>query len=101
MIDFGLATNRNTKCYRLTVADVGMVISYGTVIAAQSKRLGAIRQANHWGPTTGRHFKEVVPSYARVIDDQAEFMRIVGDDIRAGVLNTFTEKLIGGSVGAV
>lgn len=98
MIDFGPATNRDTKCYRLTVADVDMVISYGTVIAARSKRLGAIRQANHWGPTTGRHFKEAVSSYARVIDDQAEFMRIVGDDIRASVLNTLTEKLISGPV---
>lgn len=101
MIDFGLATNRNTKCYRLTVADVNMIISYGTVIAAQSKRLGSIRQANHWGPTTGRHFKEAVPSYARVIEDQDEFMRIVNSDIRAGVLNTLTEKLIGEPVGTV
>ena len=52
-------TGRNTKAYIVTLDNTTeLFFSYETLIAV---RQGAVRKrlANHWGPTTGRHFNEL------------------------------------------
>ena len=71
IIRFTAGTNRNTKCYDLEVAGVGMLISYETIVAA-SYRGERMRRRNIWGPTTGRHLKET-NTYDWPEMDEAEF----------------------------
>jgi hypothetical protein len=61
-------TGRNTKAYVVTIGDMEYFFSYETCIGfrgpAQSKTDPAVsfacaRIPNSWGPTTGRHFREL------------------------------------------
>ena len=55
-------TGRNTKAHIVTVGPMEYFFSYKTCIAirgVQDGRLVKARIANHWGPTTGRHFGEL------------------------------------------
>lgn len=57
-VDFRLALNRNTKCYRLRIGGLHLCISYDTIIAAQFGNK-FLRRDNEWGKTTGRHMNEL------------------------------------------
>ena len=54
-------TGRNTKAHVVTINSNEYFFSYETCIAycGPSSRHRGIRLANHWGPTTGRHFNEL------------------------------------------
>jgi hypothetical protein len=58
MLSFRHGSDRNTKCYIVTIGDVEAFISYDTVIAIRSPK-GHGRLRNDWGPTTGRHINEM------------------------------------------
>ena len=67
-------SDRNTPCYRVMVGDVFVHFSYETPIAFGSYD-GAYRQPNRWGPTTGRHFKDLGVYGATVIEDEDDDTR--------------------------
>lgn len=48
MINFRHATDRNTKCYRLRIGALHLLISYETVVAAENGRR-RVRLDNTWG----------------------------------------------------
>lgn len=58
LVRFQHGTNRNTKAYIVTVGEHDLYISYETVIAYNGPRT-RFRMDNVWGPTTGRHMKEM------------------------------------------
>lgn len=58
MISFTHGSKRNTKCYIVCVGGVTTYISYETVIAAEYKG-ECVRAQNTWGPTTGRHMRDM------------------------------------------
>ena len=47
---------RNTKCCSVTVGNIDLHFSYNTLIGIQGGGV-AMRRANVWGPTTGRHIR--------------------------------------------
>ncbi len=54
-------SHRNTKCYELELGPHTLYWSYETCVAYRGPATPAIgmRLANHWGPTTGRHLREM------------------------------------------
>lgn len=56
-------TGRNTRAHIMTVGERVFYFSYETCIAyagpAPCGEWVNVRVANSWGPTTGRHFKEM------------------------------------------
>jgi len=67
-------TQRNTKAHIVTVGDAEYFFSYQTCIAYRDMEVRA-RIANHWGPTTGRHFREMGCADFPMITDE-EFKRL-------------------------
>ena len=51
-------TGRNTRAAVVELGPHAFYFSYETLIAYAGP-LGAARRANVWGPTTGRHFREL------------------------------------------
>jgi len=51
-------TGRNTRACVVEIGSHAFYFSYATCIAYAGP-LGAARRANVWGPTTGRHFREL------------------------------------------
>ena len=51
-------TGRNTRACVVEIGPHAFYFSYETCIAYAGP-LGAARRANTWGPTTGRHFREL------------------------------------------
>lgn len=51
-------TGRNTRACVVEIGPHAFYFSYQTCIAYAGP-LGAARRANVWGPTTGRHFREL------------------------------------------
>ena len=65
-------TGRNTKACLITVNNDEYFFSYETCIAFRGLRDGhyiRIRRSNEWGPTTGRHFKEMGCSAFQELDE--------------------------------
>ncbi len=66
MISLTNPTGRNTKAHVVTIGDREYFFSYQTCIGYRGPipgvkvdGFGGIRIANSWGPTTGRHFREL------------------------------------------
>lgn len=51
-------TGRNTRACVVEIGPHAFYFSYATCIAYAGP-LGSARRANAWGPTTGRHFREL------------------------------------------
>lgn len=95
-IMFRHATNRNTKCYRLVLGDVRLGISYDTVVSVAGPHHGNFtlaRLRNSWGPTTGRHMRELGCSEYAVIDDEDEFQELVQSMVSQQALNAIKARL--------
>ena len=78
-IKFTNPTGRNTKAHIVTVGDMEYFFSYETCIAIRGEQHGVFvkaRLANHWGPTTGRHFNELGCKDFPVLPDD-EFERLI------------------------
>lgn len=76
-------TNRNTQAHVVEVGDDTYYFSYETCIAFRGIRGGkslVIRRPNDWGPTTGRHFKEMGCFEWETVDADL-FERIVADEL--------------------
>lgn len=63
-------TGRNTRANRLDIGPHELYFSYETCIAYSGPVEGTIRIANSWGPTTGRHFKELGVDKFQVLSDR-------------------------------
>ena len=66
-------TQRQTQARVAIIKDVVYYFSYETCIAAEGTFDGVhqrVRIANSWGPTTGRHFKELGVRDWRILEDQ-------------------------------
>jgi hypothetical protein len=69
------ATNRNTKAYKIVLSGHSgshvLFISYETIVGLCNSH-GAWRIENSWGPTTGRHMREMGLTSAdyQVVDDE-------------------------------
>lgn len=61
-------SNRNTQAHVVRIGNHEFYFSYQTCIAYRGP-LGSARIANHWGPTTGRHFREMGISDLPVLGD--------------------------------
>lgn len=72
-------TGRNTNARQLNLGAHTIYFSYETPIAYNGP-CGRARIANHWGPTTGKHFRELR------VDD----FPIVPDDVFDRILGTIT-----------
>lgn len=62
MIKIENPTGRNTKAHIVTINENEFFFSYETCIAFRGYIGGkymTIRRPNEWGPTTGRHFREL------------------------------------------
>ena len=56
----GRPPHRNTKSYEVFIGGLNLVFSYSTCVAMYYHPLGLCgRLDNRWGPTTGRHLKEM------------------------------------------
>lgn len=68
-------TGRKTPAHIVTIGDREYFFSYETLIAYRGRTpLGGYakcRVANHWGPTTGRHFKELGCAEFEIVSDEA------------------------------
>jgi len=71
-------TGRNTRACVVEVGPHALYFSYETLIAYAGP-LGRARRANVWGPTTGRHFREMGCSGFPVVEP---------DELAALVLRT-------------
>jgi hypothetical protein len=93
LVRFRKGTDRNTQCYELYIADVRLIISYQTVIAA---RYGGemIRRHNDWGPTTGRHMRETYVRDYLEIDDEDTFNARVNDMILRSIADRVTLRMV-------
>lgn len=72
-------TGRNTKAAVVTVGDREFFFSYRTCIAYRGSDVDKFIQAriaNSWGPTTGRHFKELGCSEFPIYTDD-EFQKLL------------------------
>ena len=73
-------TGRNTKAHVVTVGEKEYFFSYQTCIAFRgsngTSEYRAVRIENSWGPTTGRHFKELGCSNFETVSGE-EFERII------------------------
>jgi len=72
ILKFQKGSQRKTEAYEVRLGKITVYISYTTVIAFAIAGK-AYRQANHWGPTTGKHFSEMYCDGFGVIEDQHEF----------------------------
>lgn len=68
-------TGRNTRAHVVTIGAREFFFSYETCIGFRdySQSGLSVRLANHWGPTTGRHFRELgCDGFAVVEPDECE-----------------------------
>ena len=72
------STGRNTRACVVEIGRHAFYFSYETCIAYAGP-LGRARRANVWGPTTGRHFREM---------GCAEFPMVDPDELEALVLRS-------------
>ena len=63
-------TGRNTRACVVLLGAHEFFFSYETLIAYRGP-LGAARRANDWGPTTGRHFRELGCAAFAVVEPDA------------------------------
>ena len=75
-------TGRNTKARVVEIGPHAFYFSYETCIAYAGP-LGRARRANIWGPTTGRHFREMGCSGFPVVE---------ADELAALVLRTVSAE---------
>lgn len=62
----------NTKAHTLHIGNHALHFSYETCVAYEGP-LGRARIENHWGPTTGRHMRQLgVKDFPVVSDDEFE-----------------------------
>lgn len=69
IVQFMKGSERNTQCYIFKLAGIEFFISYNTIIAIRSDE-GAVRLDNAWGPTTGRHMKEMGVKDFPIVDEE-------------------------------
>ena len=72
-------TGRNTQAHIVTIGGREYFFSYETCIGYRSEfgpAEAGIRISNSWGPTTGRHFKELSCGDFETVSDE-DFARIV------------------------
>ena len=79
-IELRKATNRNTQAQTLDLGPHRLYFSYETTIAYAGP-LGRCRIRNSWGPTTGRHFKEMGCYNFLLVEDKAldDILERIGD----------------------
>ena len=75
MIQFQKGSSRNTQCYELRIGPHWFGISYQTIIAYRGHagltgEWQACRLHNSWGPTTGRHMRDLNCHQYREVDDE-------------------------------
>ena len=58
MISLRRGSRRRTQCYEIWLGGHRFYVSYETLIGYDGP-LGQFRRNNDWGPTTGRHMKEM------------------------------------------
>lgn len=66
------ASDRNTPAHWLRIGNVSILFSYATAVALRTfagENSIAVRKANHWGPTTGRHIKDAGCADYDVVED--------------------------------
>ena len=62
-------TGRNTQAHIAMIGEHAFYFSYETCIAYRGPAWpNGIRIANSWGPTTGRHFRELGCNYFEVVE---------------------------------
>lgn len=59
MFSFYKATDRKTEAYVVCIGDYTLYISYSTVVGVYGPDECIGRRHNEWGPTTGRHMREM------------------------------------------
>lgn len=92
-IQFSKATERNSPCFELRISGVVLGISYETVISAHYGN-ELIRRHNVWGPTTGRHMRELgVKEYTEV--DEPEFNVRVKNMVLRAIARAVKERMGG------
>ena len=70
------ATRRNTKAYILELGPHDLYVSYETIIGYAGPS-GRFRRSNVWGPTTGRHMKEMdIRGWEEVTNEEAFAERV-------------------------
>lgn len=70
MIGLSRGSKRKTEAYELEIGRHRFFISYQTIIGYQGK-LGNCRLQNRWGPTTGKHIREMeIHDYPIVTDEE-------------------------------
>ena len=72
MVRLEKGSDRNTQAYNVYLGSFTLHFSYETCIAIRTP-YGAFRIPNMWGPTTGRHFKEMRCDKYIMVEDQEEF----------------------------
>ena len=74
MIKFRRETNRRTEAYSIDIGYNRLYISYEAIVAfTDSAMNSSCRIENHWGPTTGRHMREMgVHDFPIVSDEEME-----------------------------
>ena len=83
MITLQNPTGRKTPAHIVTIGTWELFFSYQTLIAARGPGF-RYRIANSWGPTTGRHFRELHCDTFSVFDGD-DFEATVEDWMNAGV----------------
>lgn len=71
-------TGRKTPCHVVSIGRNDYTFSYETCIAFRGWSDGpdgantfyTIRRANHWGPTTGKHFRESATLNYNIVTDE-------------------------------
>lgn len=76
-------TGRNTKACVVEIGAHAFYFSYATCIAYAGP-LGRARRANVWGPTTGRHFREL---------GCGEFLVVEPEELEALVLRAVAPEM--------
>lgn len=69
-------TGRNTKAHVVSIGEHNFYFSYETCIAYDGPLVSA-RIPNSWGPTTGRHFRELGVANYPIVDSD-DFDTIIG-----------------------
>lgn len=80
-------TGRNTNARILETLDCDLFFSYETCIAFRHWRgpdLIALRRPNSWGPTTGRHFRELGCADFRCTETGEDFEKALNELISSG-----------------
>lgn len=77
MFSFKHATPRKTQAYIVRVGQHTFYISYETVVAYTGpEHADGVRRKNLWGPTTGRHMREMNVDCMKVLPD-LDFQKII------------------------